>query len=966
MPSLKFSYASLVRLLAVLCVVLVGGLDEARAVDAVRVPVDVPVIDLTKAVERNRSDGDVIQISTAPGADGIVRRIAVRAKEAGAQPDWIVFALTNDSDEQIDRLLVAPFYRLIGSGVIWPDLGGSRIEAITASQGLRPERDSATDSDVFLITLDPGTTVTFVAELKSAVLPQLYLWEPDAYRQNQNGLTLYRGIIIGISGLLALFLTVIFVVKGAVVFPAAALLSWAVLAYAGLDFGFFQRVVPMTELTQRIYRAATEATLAAALLVFLFAYLNLGRWHVRYSHVTAIWLVFLAGLIGLAVFDPPVASGVARISIAAIAAVGFILILHLASHGYERAVMLTPTWFLLGAWATAAGFAVTGQLNRDIVPSALIGGLVLIIMLIGFTVAQSVFSGPGIASGPISDAERRALALSGSGDQVFDWEIAADRIAPTPDIEASLGLPRGTLGTDPTAWIAVMHPADRDRFKANLDSVVEQRRGRLSFDFRLRSESGAYQWYALRARPVVGSDGDVIRVIGALTDVTDARLAQDRMLQDAVHDSLTGLPNRALFLDRVEAMLRLATTEKSLRPSVLVIDIDRFKQVNDLAGHAGGDSTLLTLSRRLSRVLRPQDTLARVGGDDFAILLGSEREPERVMAIAEIVRRSIATPVTLGEREVFLTCSVGVALYDGTTAEKRDDMFQNAELALIQAKREGGDRAQLFQPAMRTQRNDRLLIESELRQALERGEIKVFYQPIVRLEDRTVAGFEALMRWEHPQLGRISPQEFIPVAEETGVIVELGAFVLDKAARELAAWQAALDVDPPIFVSVNVSSRQLIRNDLIRDVRAALQRSRVLPGTLKLEITESLVMENPEYAAQILTRLKDIGAGLSLDDFGTGYSSLAYLQRFPFDTVKIDQSFVRQMGQGKPPVIIRSILTLAADLGMEVVAEGVEHESDAIALSQLGCQHAQGFAFGEPITAAQARQIVGAAAEIAA
>jgi diguanylate cyclase (GGDEF)-like protein/PAS domain S-box-containing protein len=949
----------LLRTLFAAFVLCLLGIHVTYAVEAVRVPVDVPVIDLTQIVERNRSDGDVIQISTAPGADGIVRRIAVRAREAGARPEWIIFALTNDSDEQIDRMLVAPFHRLVGSGVIWPDLGASRIEAITASQGLRPEREAATDADIFVITLDPGATVTFVAELKTANLPQLYLWEPDAYKQKQNGLTLYRGIIIGIAGLLALFLTVIFVVKGQVIFPAAALLAWAVLAYIGLDFGFFQRVVPMTQPAERIYRAATETVLAAALLVFLFAYLNLARWHVRYSHVTAIWLTFLAGLIALAVFDAPTASGVARISIGLVAAIGFVLILHLASHGYERAVMLIPTWFLLGAWTVAAGFAVTGQLSGDVIPSALIGGLVLIVMLIGFTVVQNAFAGAGGSHG-VTDSERRALALSGSGDMVFDWDVLSDRIHASPEVETSLGLPRGALEGQAAIWLDAIHTADRDRFRASLDTVLEQRRGQLNFEFRMRTASGDWHWFMLRARPVVADDGEVARVIGTLSDVTVSRMSRDRLLQDAVHDSLTGLPNRELFLDRLDAALNFARTDEMIRPSVLLIDIDRFKQVNDAGGYAGGDAVLLTLSRRLARILRPQDTLARAGSDEFAIILASEREPERITALAELVRRAVATPVTVSEREVFLTCAIGIAFFDGGVTARRDEMLKHAELAMIHAKRQGGDRIEVFRPAMRTERDDRLLIESDLRKAIERGEISVLYQPIVRLEDRTVAGFEALIRWDHPKLGRIFPQDFIPIAEETGLIVELGAFVMDRAARELAAWQSALDIEPPIFVSVNVSSRQLIRNDLVRDVRTVLQRSRVIPGTLKLEITENLVMENPEYAAQILMRLKEIGAGLSLDDFGTGYSSLAYLLRFPFDTVKIDQSFVRELGQGRPPVIIRSIVTLAADLGMDVVAEGVETESDAIAISQLGAQYAQGFAFDEPMTAAEARKLVGA------
>jgi EAL domain-containing protein (putative c-di-GMP-specific phosphodiesterase class I) len=273
----------------------------------------------------------------------------------------------------------------------------------------------------------------------------------------------------------------------------------------------------------------------------------------------------------------------------------------------------------------------------------------------------------------------------------------------------------------------------------------------------------------------------------------------------------------------------------------------------------------------------------------------------------------------------------------------------------------GGNRIEVFRPSMRTLRSDRFGLEADLRHALDRGEIKVLFQPIVRLEDRTIAGFEALLRWNHPRLGRLGPAEFIPLAEENGTIVDLGIFALERTARELSAWQHALDVDPPIFASVNVSSRQLLRHDLLHDVRAVLTRANVSPGTLKLELTESLVMENPEYAAQMLTRIRELGAGLSLDDFGTGYSSLAYLQRFPFDTIKIDQSFVRQNGKGARPVILRSIVTLAHDLGMEVVAEGVETESDAIELYQLGCEYAQGYAFGHPISTIEARKLVGAA-----
>ncbi|WP_438345079.1 EAL domain-containing protein [Methylorubrum populi] len=950
---------------------LLGTTAPAHAVEAVRVTLDAPAIDLTPTIERYRSDGDLIQISTAPGKDGIVRRIAVKAREAGARPDWMVFALTNDTDEQIDRLLVAPHFRLVGSGVIWPDLGGSRIAAITASEGIRPERDESLDADQFLITIDPGTTVTYVAELKGPNIPQVYLWDQDAYRKKTSGLTLYKGIIIGIAGLLALFLTIIFVVKGAIIFPAAAALSWAVLAYACIDFGFLQRVFPVTELAERIYRASAEAVLGATLLVFLFAYLNLSRWHVRYSHVAFFWLTFLAGLVALAVFDPPVAAGVARISIAAVAGVGLLLILYLAVHnGYDRAILLVPTWLLLLVWVVAAGFAITGQIGSDLVQPALIGGLVLIVMLIGFTVMQHAFAGGGLSHSLVSDTERRALALTGAGDIVFDWDVPGDRVFAGPEIEAQLGLKRGALEGPAANWLGLLHPFDVERYSAALDTVIEERRGRIIHDFRLRSADGPYAWYRLKARPVIGTDGEVIRIVGTISDVTEAKTAEERLLHDAVHDSLTGLPNRELFHDRLEAALALASQDPRLKPAVIALDIDRFKAINDAIGLSAGDSILLTLSRRLGRLLRPQDTLARVAGDEFAVILLSEREPDRILSFAEMIRRAIATPVTYADREVFLTVSIGIALHEaapgaGQGAQpRREEVFKNAEMAMIQAKRGGGDRIEVFRANMRLERSDRLMLEADLRKALERNEIKVLFQPIVRLEDRTVAGFETLLRWDHPKLGRIPPSTFLPVAEETGVIVPLGNFAIERTALELAAWQRSLDVEPPIFASVNVSSRQLLRHDLLHDVKTVIARTGVLPGSLKLEMAEGLVMENPEYAAQMLTRIHDLGAGLILDDFGTGYSAISYLQRFPFDTIKIDQSFVRQLGQGRT-AMLRSVLRMGQELGLATIAEGAESEEDAQGLQELGCDYAQGAAFGEPMTVLQARQLVGAAPDAA-
>ena len=933
----------------------------AQAVEAINVRLDAAAIDLTDALERQRTENDRITVSTAPGPDGIVRRIEVRAREAGT--NWAMFALSNTSDEQIDRLIVVPHYRMVGSGLFWPDLGLSRVVSITPSSGDRPDRQDSATADIFRITLDPGSVVTYVAELRTDKIPQLYLWEPDAYKDKINSFTFYYGIVIGIAGLLALFLTILFVVKGSVMFPAAAALGWAVLIYIGIDFGFWGKVFDMSAGAERIWRAAGEAILAATLLVFLFAYLNLNRWHVRYAHITIAWLGGLVALVALSVFDPAIASGIARFSLLLVALLGFAVIILLATQGSDRAILLIPTWFLLVTWSIAAALTIMALVTNDIVGPALLGGLVLIVMLIGFTVMQHAFAG-SITHGIVTDVERRALAFTGAGDLIWDWDVSADKVFTSPETEHLLGMKRGSLEGQAANWLDILHPLDRDRFRASLDGVIEQRRGRLMQDFRLRTQDGHYLWFTLKARPVVGSDGEVVRLVGTLTDVTEFKTAEERLLHDAVHDNLTGLPNRQLFLDRLQAVLAMAKSDSALRPTVLVVDLDRFKQVNDSVGIAVGDSILLTLARRLGRLLKPQDSLARLSGDQFSLILMSERDPARIIAFAETMRRTLRAPITFNDREIFLTASIGLALADNQS-EGNEEILKDAELAMYHAKRIGGDRIEVYKSAMRQRKSDRLTLESDLRRAIEREEITFVYQPIVRLEDRTIAGFEALARWNHPKMGPLSPSEFIAIAEETGLIVDLGMFALQQTAKQLSAWQRTMRVRDAVFASVNVSSRQLIRQDLLHDLRTVLSRYSVVRGTLKLEITESVVMENPELSAQMLGRMRDLGVGLALDDFGTGHSSLAYLQRFPFDTIKIDQSFVRTTAKGKRPVILRSIIAMAHDLGMEVVAEGAETDSDAVELYQLGCEYAQGFAFGEPMTPeAASRMLAGAQVEM--
>ena len=469
--------------------------------------------------------------------------------------------------------------------------------------------------------------------------------------------------------------------------------------------------------------------------------------------------------------------------------------------------MLVPSWVMVLFWLCGSWMAITGMLDNDIAQPALGGGLILIILLIGFTVMQHAFAGGALHQGLFSDLERQALAVAGSGDIVWDWDVLRDRVVTKPDVSVQLGLTPNSLGGAARNWLPVLHADDRDTFRTTLDVVLEHRRGRVSQNFRLRGADGHYHWFSLRARPVIGSDGEVIRCVGTMVDVTEQKKSEERLLHDAVHDNLTGLPNRELYMNRLEAIISIARTEEKVRPTVFVIDIDRFKQVNDGLGISAGDTILLTIARRLHRLLKPKDSLSRFAGDQFALMLLSEQDPARIAAVADAIKHAINNPITFAKREIVLTASIGLITW--TTAQtSAEDMVKDAELAMHQAKRFGGDRIEPFRPAFRTVGTDRLQFESDLRRAIERHEFTLAYQPIVRLEDGSVAGFEALLRWDHPRRGMIPPGDFIPVAENCGLIVQLGLFAMQQAAEDLATWQKQIG-DAPLSVSVNLSSRQL-------------------------------------------------------------------------------------------------------------------------------------------------------------
>ena len=954
---------SLFHVLGVSSVIAAGLVAAARpalALDAILINPDSDRLELTVRGQYYDSRGDRLQVDTAPGRNGLSARIVVSAAAPGTSPNWMVFALTNPTNKTLERWLVASRYTLVGSGVVWPNLDSPRIEAVTPSLGVIPVRVKNDQKDIFSISVPPGKTVTYVVELASAKPTRIYLWKPLSFTEKSRDKQLFNGIMLGIVGLLGIFLVAVFAANHKVIFPSAALVAWCVLAYLCVEFGFWHKLFQLRAADNAVYRAMAEASVASSLVIFLFTFLRLSVWHGFIRLLFGVWIVAQLGLIFTAVIDPQLAATFARLSFVAIGGIGGLLALFLAIRGQDRALALIPTWLLFGVWIFGMAMALLGRLSGDVAVSALIAGLVLLTLLIGFTVTQFAFraSGPNYGAAP-NQLQLRSLAIDGAGAAVWEWSAQRDEVKVSPVVEMILGLNHGELSTKLNSFVKHLHPSDRERLRLTLFSAKERAIEDLHIEFRMRHADNSYRWFELVAASVPGADRKALRCVGLMRDITDSKRAQERLTHDAVHDSLTGLPNRELFIDRLGVAIRRSQTEGGAHPTILFIDIDKFKSINSSFGLIVGDSLLLTIARRLARHIGAQDTLARVGGDQFALLVTRAATAGELSKLADDIRQALRAPIAIAGQEIILTVSIGIALYDGDS-ESEADLLREAEIAMYRAKRTGSDRIEIFEPKMGAEKDERIAIESDLRRALEQNQLKLLYQPIMQLANEELVGFEALVRWEHPKLGLLGPADFVPVAEETDLIVKLGSYVLRVAANEAARWHRELPrPDNPLFVSVNVSSRQLFRPDLIQEYRHIIGQEIVPRGSLRLEITESLVMENPEQALQMLELLKSAGAELSMDDFGTGYSSLAYLQRFPFDTIKVDRALVQGSGEDGPEaVIIRSIVALAHELDMKVIAEGVEIAEDVTYLRSIGCGFAQGFFYGEPMNEREVRKLL--------
>ena len=937
----------------------------AAAADSKAPPAEVKAQapQLPPVSETGAVDFDLPQPLLDLGPSVSPRRITVPGDESGA---WFTVGAQNRGSGTVARVLAASEPAAGGLELKPMTRRPALIEAASSDPDVVIESTTAFGENAFRVLVPPGKATTLALHFEGVgARPSLLAWTEAALIAHNRQIAILSG---GVAGLLAAALAF---AAGAAALSGRIYARWAALFLGALLVAELASIGALdgTVVTRfggpyGLFALALAVALAAAIRlvdhIAAFEALMPGAHLLRDSFALALLVTGAAGFLAL-----PVAGAAIRLvaPFAAAAAAGYLA--PCGRIGIAGARRLAPAATIFALVTAAAVFNALGVFGANLVAPFAIGGFSAAGALL-VALAIAVPTEPAMErlrefeekhkgddeQATVTDESleqvRELAAVAASHQGVFDLDMETGLVSLSAEGAAILGLPTGAVELSKDIWLARIHPDDRQVYQEALDTYRHRPGVAFRLEFRARASGSRTAWLELRAT-MTGQSTEAERCLGLIADVTARKNAETSGLHPGETDALTGLGNRLALIGHLESL-----GDEFETTALAVFDLDRFKAVNDSLGREGGDTLLRSFAERLEQGFAAERKAARamsfrIGGDMFAVILRGAAKPadfgERIIDLASV-------PFAVADREIYLPTSVGVA--KGAKAEDAQELISQAELAMVEAKREGGERVCVYHSALaQTAPHDPIALESDLRRALERDEFEVHYQPIVRLKDGSVAGFEALLRWRNPERGFVEPDSFVPQAERSGLIVPLGRLVLKRAAEDLARWQQFFPAKPPLFLDVNVTWRQIADKSFASELESLLKTAAIAKRSLRLEVTESAVMAGADKAEAALKRLKALGAGLAIDDFGTGHSSLSHLSRFPFDVIKIDKSFIAAAHEKEGAAILGSIIHLAHDLERPAVAEGVEKGSEATLLREMGCEYGQGYFFGAPMPASE-------------
>jgi diguanylate cyclase (GGDEF)-like protein/PAS domain S-box-containing protein len=876
------------------------------------------------------------------------------ARTKSTSSEWYTFNAENSSARPAIRVLQAGQDAGVALGIVPRSTRPEIISLASSDPGVIVETVKAYGGHAYRLTIPPATSSAVAVEIANASAPpSLLAWTEPALASHNRQLGIFIAAVAGLIFAAAAIAAGLAVMSGhrAPLWTAVTLVLVLLARLAGtgmFDKSLATHVGGPYGLTAFFSGLALAA--GARLANHLVPIASLWPWAERWFYWGVILLVVLSlfaylGAPGATVFTYVcVVVGTAAITA---------YLVHRGRYGARAARVIAPSAVVFALVSVAATLSALGVLGDTAVAPDVAGGFAAagaVLLALAVVAGEGIAILPGARSAALADAHPALKAIGAAHQGVFDLEFDSNEVVLSREAASLIGLSEAAGQMSHQIWIGRIHPDDRAVYENALADYRSRAGIAFRIEFRLRSEAGRYLWFELRAT-MMGPDSGASRCLGLIADITARKETENSATDHPFTDPLTGLGNRAGLMIAFEQM-----GDGFMDSTIAILDVDRFKAIHASLGDVGGDALLTRIADRLSARFGSEAEIFRVGGDAFAVLF--RHASGAAATIGAELAETCAGAYSQDGRSIFAPASIGISV--GHDARDAQDLVKNAELALMQAKRDGGACARAYVRAMSVEApSDSVVLEAELRAAIEKDELEVFYQPIVRLIDNAIAGFEALIRWHHPSRGLVAPEEFIAHCEETGLIVTLGRFVLERAAHDLSQWQRFFPLNPPLFASINLSRRQLRDPAFEPFLKQLLEECGIRPGSLKLEVTESAIAAN---AQPILRRIRDLGAGLAIDDFGTGQSSLSQLKDIPFDTVKIDKSFLSRHGgthsESDSSVVLSSIVALAHDLKREVVVEGVEGEDDVARLKAVGCEYAQGFYFSPPLTLADALNFI--------
>jgi diguanylate cyclase (GGDEF)-like protein len=938
-------------------VVLALSFAIAQADTALRIGPNDTVVDLS--IHGATLDADARTISVEVPTLDPNRKLILDLNALGPGPrfGWTVHSIENGATTAREFVLVIAQQRFSGSRILPIKPFGPRAGQVVWTG---KQQQSVSGVSELSLRLEPGEAVAIALE-GSAPMAGVSILAREAHDKGKTSFAFLHGAALAIAFVSALFVLGLYAVRSDRVFIIGTLLGLGFLGFLALESGYLDGLVSSIKIPRfdlQVLRAAIESLLAVSLWFAVWGLTIPNR-----RRVNAAWALVPIAVIGIAlivwsVTNPAQAATTARLLCFTAVIVGFVITLMAERRANGTLTHGMLLWSVILGWTCLAVYAaIAGGAAAPVFHAALVAGGAVIAALAAFALARYAFAKIVMGRPYLADATARSLALAGARHMTLDWHPAENRLQVDADIATTLGHDRAFF-EGPAAmkrFLGLVHESDQNTIKDLLDIQSRNVGDYIYGDVRLMAADGSHLWYQLRASVLAGASRWPERAIGTLTDITELKASEERLVSETVHDPVTGLPSRALFVDRLEREL-----EKPLGLTLRVIHIglSRFKVFNDGLGHDLGDQLLHLAGQRITELIMPDETLTRVSGTSFAVMFVEAIDRRSATELAQSIVKRISEPASLGGQDIVMSACVGISS-PSSDAHNAADLQQQATNALHEATQRGAGACVTFKGEMRGESASKLSLETDLRRAISAKEIEVYYQPIIHLSSRTIVGFEALARWHHPRRGTLQPTEFIAIAEQGGLINEIGLLVLQEAARQLGVWQRTLARDRQVFVSVNVSASQLTDADLLDKLGSLVQREGLYPLSLKIEITESVAMRYPERARQFVSKLKSMGVSVACDDFGTGFSNLASLRDLQFDTLKMDRSFIAQDGiEGRGGVILGSVVSLAHQLGMQVVAEGIEDEQQALLLEAIGVDLGQGYWLGVPMPAREVPGII--------